>query len=83
MTPDYAAAIGGRVTDLLTENANAIQEAFEAHGSTLKISVGVVLGTRDSVQGGVNRAAVVLSFDPYPKEKPHEKIKDQISFEWR
>ena len=83
MDKDYATAIGGRVTDLLTENAEAIQDAFKAHGDTLRISVGVILGTRDSVQGGVNRAAVVLSFDPYPKERAPEKIKDQISFEWR
>jgi hypothetical protein len=83
MDKEYAAAIGGRVTDLLTENAEAIEGAFKAHGDTLKISVGVILSTRDSVQGGVNRAAVVLSFDPYPKEKAAEKIKDQISFEWK
>jgi len=83
MDKEYAAAIGGRVTDLLTENASAIQEAFKAHGDNLRVSIGAILGTRDSVQGGVNRAAVVLSFDPYPKERAPEKIKDQISFEWK
>jgi hypothetical protein len=83
MDKEYAALIGDRVAGLLAENSEAIKEAFKAHGDTLRISVGVILGTRDSVQGGVNRAAVVLSFDPYPKERAPEKIKDQISFEWK
>ena len=83
MDREYAQAIGGRVADLLAENAEAINEAFEAHNGNLKISVGVILGTREAVNGGVNQASVVISFDPYPRQKGPEKIKDQLSFEWK
>ena len=61
MDKEYAAAIGGRVTDLLTENSEAIQGAFKAHGDTLKVSIGVILSA--------NGAAVILSFDPRPTDK--------------
>lgn len=83
MNPEYAEAIGGRITDLLNENQIAINEAFDTHNGSLKISVSLVLGTREAVNGKVNNAAVSISFDPYPRQKSPDKIKDQIQFEWR
>ncbi len=82
MTPQYANVIGGRLASLLVENAKAIEDAFKSHGENLKISGAISLTVRETISGQTNRAGVAISFDPFPKDKPPEKVKDGVAFDF-